>query len=174
MGRKKIQITRIMDERNRQVSPLGMGGWMCMRMGDKRSGWGRKEKHPTWPSTISVLWEIVQCLLGKYSYCFWWRQFNWLKMISQNLTNQREGIQIIFHMGDLKTSVLFRIQSQLLQIVLGVPAQSWGTLPHSHRPLSHATQFSHSNGILPGGGWQQHECRVEKHKNKQPNTDRIV
>lgn len=48
MGRKKIQITRIMDERNRQVSPRGMAGWMSVRVGGKggveEDG---KEKHPT-------------------------------------------------------------------------------------------------------------------------------
>lgn len=48
MGRKKIQITRIMDERNRQVSPGGMGGWMSMRMGEKRveEGGRRNTLHP--------------------------------------------------------------------------------------------------------------------------------
>lgn len=42
MGRKKIQITRIMDERNRQVSPKGMGGWMSRGMGERRAAGGRK------------------------------------------------------------------------------------------------------------------------------------
>lgn len=44
MGRKKIQITRIMDERNRQVSPRGMGGWMSMKVEEV----GRRNTlHPT-------------------------------------------------------------------------------------------------------------------------------
>lgn len=47
MGRKKIQITRIMDERNRQVSPRGKGGWMSVRVRERRGGGWRKEKHPT-------------------------------------------------------------------------------------------------------------------------------
>lgn len=50
MGRKKIQITRIMDERNRQVSPWGRGGWMSMRVGKRSVGEGEKEKK-TQPAT---------------------------------------------------------------------------------------------------------------------------
>lgn len=48
MGRKKIQITRIMDERNRQVSPWG-GGRMdeYENEGERKTVGGRKEKHPT-------------------------------------------------------------------------------------------------------------------------------
>lgn len=37
MGRKKIQITRIMDERNRQVSPMEKGGWMSGGVDRRRS-----------------------------------------------------------------------------------------------------------------------------------------
>lgn len=57
MGRKKIQITRIMDERNRQVKSLGgWGGWMSTRVGRRGVG-GQNALHPTWPSMVKVFWE---------------------------------------------------------------------------------------------------------------------
>lgn len=87
MGRKKIQITRIMDERNRQVSPWGMGGWMSMRVGKRRVGGGSKKKHPTPHTALNN-----EGLLGVWAICglgdrevyagilLWVQEFHWLIM----------------------------------------------------------------------------------------------
>ena len=118
MGRKKIQITRIMDERNRQVSPWGMGGWMSMRVEERRGRGGRKEKHPTPHIALKNegllgVWAI--CELGDREVCagiaqllLWVEEFHWLTMASLfqlNLTNQCEDTRSMCLKVDLHKNI---------------------------------------------------------------------
>lgn len=156
MGRKKIQITRIMDERNRQVSPWGMGGWMSIRVGERRGGEGRKEKHPTPHIALNSegllgVWAI--CELGDREECarrvqllLWVEEFFWPIMaglVLLKLTNQCEGTRSMFPKVDLH-KIICNSQNPFCISLPAVRTASHAKLkaPLTPSPSHHATQFS--------------------------------
>lgn len=166
MGRKKIQITRIMDERNRQVSPWG--GWRMDEYeseGERRTGGGRKEKHPTplhspqqWRSSGSLgnMWTGKQEGVWRENTVIGFTErVGAVGLFVFRLTNQREHNKNIFHTQqkwseDIWTLTFFLAllccQMDTAHTQLKRPSHTQG--PHT---ICHPSLCA--SGRLPRRGW---------------------